>query len=842
MNRARRRVQILIMSMLMLNGLLLVLSRGEAWPLALLIVLPIPVWYVVDHKRWYELPTWAANTIGLGIGAYAMYFFWFLATERHLAIVSDMVCYLLLTMMLQEKSPRLYWQITVLSVLQSVVASVFSLDLQQGVIFIFYTLIVLMALASIVRFRDELVATLRMDRFNNMIDPSVHQLRQYGAPIVLQPNKLSTADSRVGALYFAISVLAFFTVATGMLIYVTIPRLEESAESNLLRLKTTGISRQIKSLEPSGVLLPNSAEAFRVKIVDPAGGKTVRLNEDLYLRGACLEKLESEETGWRTYQDSVPSLRQLSFPAFPGKTLLQEIVMVPREDPMLFYALPATPTMNATREVLFDTRSEMLKRFSATGTVAATPFRYEVGLYGVEQGQLPDLFPFLNYSSNNFDQPLNADFRGRYTALTEFDPQKYSRIAEKAQEIANTVGNPLNNRREICKALEDYLANSGEFQYTTDFRNIVRNRELDPVEDFVANYRQGHCELYASALCLMLRSLEIPARVVVGYRTAYYNDVAGHYLVQEKHAHSWVEAYLPPLSLTDLKSLKDKGLAGDGGAWLRLDATPAAAILNEDSDLFTQANNALDFAQSLWDEYVMGIQETGEVQEKKSFGAEFLQSLLDPTALVQIARSRLESMSVWQRAGLAGVILIGLVLIQQRIAKRKKTVFSGEASQTRSFLRRLLGQTTRAIDGQLGPHWADDLMIRLEKLAIAGGFSPRKPSMTALEFAGQWIKEIETSVRDPKGSNLATAHAQVPQGAGPSVVGSATDWSVLLRQLKSEIQSLVSEYYQVKYSNTSGDASAAEPKSVLNRWTGRLATLQKGMPKRSVKPVEVQGR
>lgn len=835
MNRARQRVQYLIIAMLMLNGLLLVLSRGEAWPLALLIVLPIPVWYVVDFKRWYELPTWAANTIGLGIGAYAMYFFWFLATERHLAIVSDMVCYLLLTMMMQEKSPRLYWQITVLSVLQSVVASVFSLDLQQGVIFILYTLIVLMALASIVRFRDELVATLRMDRFNNMIDPSLHNQRHYGAPIVLQPTKLSGIDSSVGSIHFSISTLAVFTVATGMLIYVTIPRLEESTESNLLRLKTTGISRQIKSLEPSGVLLPNNAEAFRVKIVDPAGGKTVRLNEDLYMRGACLEKLESDETGWRAYQDSVPLARQMTFPAFPGKTLSQEIVMVPKEDPMLFYALPATPTMNATRDVLFDTRSEMLKRYSPTGSVAATPFRYEVGLYGVEQGQLPDMFPFLNYSSSSFDQPLNLDFERRYDALTEFNKEKYARIAEVAKEIAARVGNPLNNRREVCKALEDYLANSGEFQYTTDFRSIVRNRDLDPVEDFVANYRQGHCELYASALCLMLRSLEIPARVVVGYRTAYYNDVAGYFLVQEKHAHSWVEAYLSPQSLSDLKSLKAKGLAGDGGAWLRLDATPGATTLNDDSGLFTQANNALGFAQSLWDEYVMGIQESGKTQEKPNFGAEFFQSLLDPTALVAIVRSRLESMSVWQRAGLAGVILIGLVLIQQRVAKRKKKAPVGESNRTRGFLRRLLGQASRSPNDPLGPHWADDLLIRLEKLATAGGFSPRKPSMTAMEFAGQWIKEIETTGLDLRGTNLVIATQKVPQMSGQAAESSATEWSDLLRQIKNEILALVSEYYRVKYSNALRESLSSEPKTVLSGWAGRLSQLQKGLPKKNSK-------
>ncbi len=835
MNHARTRVQFLIIAMLILNGLLLVLSRGEPWPLILLVLLPIPLWYCVDHKRWYELPTWAANAIGLGIGGYAMYFFWFLATERHLAVVSDMVCYLLLTMLLQGKSPRLYWQITILSVLQSVVASVFSLDLQQGVIFILYVLVVMMALSAIVYYRDQLVALQRMDRFNNTIDPTAARRNPRHNLVVLKPTRLEQSPIGYGTIFSAIAMLAICSVSAGMSIYVTIPRLEESDGDGSIQLKTTGLNRKIESLEPSGVLFSSSVEAFRVKIFDPAGGRIIRMNSDLYLRGACLELLKQDETGWLPWDTRNRSLEQMSFPGYVGKVFRQEIVMVPREDPMLVYALPVAPAINVSRDTRFLPATEMLVRESATGSISSAPFKYELGIYGIEDGNVPETFPFLNYKSGNTSKPLNEDNAVRYTELTRFDETKYPSLKAKAKEIAAAVGNPLINRREICERLTAHFYDSSEFQYTTDFRQIVRQRDLDPVEDFFANYKQGHCELYASALCLMLRSLEIPARVVVGYRTAKFNDVAGHYLVQEKHAHSWVEAYLRPNDCNE--ELVSKGLAsGESGAWLRLDPTPAASILDDDSDLFDQANNALGFAQSLWDEYVMGIQDNGSSSEKKTFGAGFLQAILDPTQLVQVFRDRLERMAVWQRAGLAGLIVVGLFIIQRRAAtwqKKKRT--SARSRPGERIWRRLLGRATPESDDGLGPHWADELLLRMEKLAVAGGFSPRKASMTALEFAGQWTKEIlQTSQGTP--AKVETPNLQnLANGSGAT--SGSVDVGLSVQRVTDEISGLVADYYRVKYSESAvvgarPERSAREQKELLNGWLGRVARLQQELPRR----------
>ena len=69
-----------------------------------------------------------------------------------------------------------------------------------------------------------------------------------------------------------------------------------------------------------------------------------------------------------------------------------------------------------------------------------------------------------------------------------------------------------------------YLRQSGDFSYTLKLE--VTDPTLDPVEDFLVNRKSGHCEYFASALALLLRSVGIPARVVNGFKGGDWNGMA----------------------------------------------------------------------------------------------------------------------------------------------------------------------------------------------------------------------------------------------------------------------------------------------------------------------------
>ena len=81
------------------------------------------------------------------------------------------------------------------------------------------------------------------------------------------------------------------------------------------------------------------------------------------------------------------------------------------------------------------------------------------------------------------------------------------------------------------------------FTYSLDHRNA--GQDMDPVLYFLRQSRTGHCEFFASAAVLLLRSAGIPARYVTGFICEEKNPVGEYYVVRAAHAHAWCEAYLP---------------------------------------------------------------------------------------------------------------------------------------------------------------------------------------------------------------------------------------------------------------------------------------------------------
>jgi hypothetical protein len=152
----------------------------------------------------------------------------------------------------------------------------------------------------------------------------------------------------------------------------------------------------------------------------------------------------------------------------------------------------------------------------------------------------------------------------------------------------------------VARALCRYLATSGQYAYTLNLQRY--RRDLDPTLDFLFHLKQGHCERFAGALALMLRSLGIGARVVTGFRGAdHLGD--GHYVVRQSHAHSWVETLVPSHNRPDRLE------------WLTLDPTPSAeAEEGMAADLTRFWDRAVLKAMMVWKTFVdLNPQEQQEV-------------------------------------------------------------------------------------------------------------------------------------------------------------------------------------------------------------------------------------
>jgi transglutaminase-like putative cysteine protease len=164
----------------------------------------------------------------------------------------------------------------------------------------------------------------------------------------------------------------------------------------------------------------------------------------------------------------------------------------------------------------------------------------------------------LTYSSAGY-----IDTRLKYDAISvlgdslwedNIDEEKYLQIPKNLSQRIKKLAKDMaaDSKDKTVEAIFTYLR-SNDFKYSLKGLPVSKN----PLEDFLFETKSGNCEFFASALAVMLRLNGIPARLVGGYRGGYYNDVGQYYLVPQKYAHAWVEAYVKP-----------KG-------WIRLDPTPS---------------------------------------------------------------------------------------------------------------------------------------------------------------------------------------------------------------------------------------------------------------------------
>ncbi len=146
-------------------------------------------------------------------------------------------------------------------------------------------------------------------------------------------------------------------------------------------------------------------------------------------------------------------------------------------------------------------------------------------------------------ATSDISTPLAADLRlaGRdypeaikraYLRFPELDP----RVRRLASEIASSSSNEYDKAAAILRYLQTH------FGYTLELPQATAK---DPIANFLFERKRGHCEYFASSMAVMLRTLQIPSRVVTGFRTDEFNDLTGSYVVRAKDAHAWVEVYFP---------------------------------------------------------------------------------------------------------------------------------------------------------------------------------------------------------------------------------------------------------------------------------------------------------
>lgn len=135
-------------------------------------------------------------------------------------------------------------------------------------------------------------------------------------------------------------------------------------------------------------------------------------------------------------------------------------------------------------------------------------------------------------------------------ASLRVDLELPSNLSPRVSKLARTVAGSAYGPWQAAQDLKDYLDQHYHYSYH------VTPAHNDVVNHFLFVDKQGYCDQFSTAFIMMMRSLGVPARWVVGYDSGTYNNSQHGWLVRAVDAHAWAEFWI------------------QGVGWIPIDPTP----------------------------------------------------------------------------------------------------------------------------------------------------------------------------------------------------------------------------------------------------------------------------
>ncbi|HVR28767.1 MAG TPA: DUF3488 and transglutaminase-like domain-containing protein, partial [Thermoanaerobaculia bacterium] len=458
--------------------------------------------------------------------------------------------------------------------------------------------------------------------------------------------------------YRLVAAFAALTVAGAVPFFAFLPRLRTpylmGGAATVGTAQAAGFRDEV-NLDVVGSIRANPAVALRMKPEDPT------FRPPSLLRGTTYDAFRNNS--WLRSQSQHELLRPAATNLYrlaEGQVAAKVRIWLEPIDTRTLILPVETLSVELSQRLYLDIAGGVLMMQPRTGLLE---YRVGVSSRPVYRSAAPDL--------DDPDEPT-------------LDPGGITpRVADLARKLAD--GFPPS---EAAYRIQQYLNHN--FSYTLDF---LGRRAEHPIEDFLFQYRSGHCEYFASSMILMLRSVGIPARLATGFMGAEFNPLENYYIVRQSNAHAWVEAWLPEIG------------------WTTFDPTPAAGrpALTGDPTMRMVLRQAWDYLEFRWDRYVMSygffdqvgfllrlrdaVRRIGQPDESSRFGL-FTRGRSPLADLDQTARPRVGDFglgpTILAIAAVAVVLLLAVLFLRARsplpIATRSYRALRAAAARSDSAI------------------------------------------------------------------------------------------------------------------------------------------------------------
>ena len=573
-------------------SLILASAEDAFLPAGLTPLVALATYFLIDRYQVFSISIMVANVLGsLAFIAGAFEFFNNTVLGKLLA-GAHLLIYISWVVLLLPKGIRQCWWILALSVLQVAVASVLTDESSFGLsIFgLMFVMIWTLSLFTIFRTQSRYAASsTSSDKVVTVQDslnaPDDDHLDGQSGLVRIENGIQVDSDERwIGWRFRMVVCTAYVaSVVVGVIAFFVFPRvwvpesplagLSQAMESTLSR---TGFTENV-TLGDIGDIMQSDARVMQFDITTMATGQSV--TPDDFCRKIGMDELLFRGNVMGLYKDGHwdsgrPGGRVMS--EAEGRRTLQKDpetaefrLKISQDPPLQNFAFVPSPLRNIEESVQDLTLSKLQYSQSilvkTLSSIRSKPLSFEAWYSSKpkEQTVHSPTLPLTNEERRiywpSFNQPRSTLQKRRYYAnnwcMTPSIQDNLPQLTEISVQLCSDEGQLVSTRERLNRIFR-YLNTSGTFGYSLSPR--VDDYSIDPVEDFLLNRKSGHCEYFASACALMLQSVGVPARLVNGYKGFEENSLSGEFEVKQKHAHSWVEAWVDD-------------------QWETVDPTPAAA-------------------------------------------------------------------------------------------------------------------------------------------------------------------------------------------------------------------------------------------------------------------------
>ena len=418
---------------------------------------------------------------------------------------------------------------------------------------------------------------------------------------------------------------------------------------------------------------------------------------DLYLRGPVLSSFDGRQ--WLPLRPTLPP--GYALPAelrVSGSPVPYEVTLQPTNRPWLFM-------LEAAREApeLPGYRSTMQDDLQWTTSRPVTePVRYKATSYP-------------NFRHGPVQQALGLQ------EFVELPPGFNPRTLALAMDIRRDPRYARAGASALVQVAMDRLRTGG-YSYTLEPGVYGRHT----ADEFWFDRKEGFCEHIASSFVILMRALDVPARIVTGYQGGEMNSVDGFWVVRQSDAHAWAEVWEAGRGWVRVDPTSAVS-PGRTGAFQRL-APPrgvvAQAFGNFSPTLSARFRATWDAVNNTWSQWVLDYTQGRQMDLLKNIGfdspgwEDLARLLLGAVVLASVAGG---GWALWERTQHDPWLrLLGRA--------RRRMARSGMASTPATSARQLARQAlhTHGAEGKALHDW----LMQLEMQRYAAGPTDSLPFQT----------------------------------------------------------------------------------------------------------------